>query len=71
MKKLTRAQLFVQAKEGRAARAKTGLSAQSWFVTAARDRAVETAQQHVVPSMKRPPTVLQIRRLAERLSARS
>jgi len=27
------------------------------LVVAARDRAIETAQQHAVPSMKRPPTV--------------
>jgi septum formation topological specificity factor MinE len=41
------------------------------LVVAARERAIETAQQHVVPSMKRPPTVLQRRRLAERLDAKS
>jgi hypothetical protein len=69
MKKLTRAHLFTSAKRAR--------NTQDWFeraklvVTAARDRAVETAQQHVVPSMKRPPAVLQRRRLAERLSANS
>jgi hypothetical protein len=39
-------------------------------IAAARERAVETTQQRVVPSMKRFPTVLQRRRLAERLSAR-
>jgi hypothetical protein len=51
---------------------------QDWFeraklvIVAARDRAVETtAQQRAVPSMKRPPTVVHRRRLAERLSARS
>ena len=48
-----------------------------WFeraklvVAAARERAVETSQQRAVPSMKRFPTVLQRRRLAERLSANS
>jgi hypothetical protein len=41
-----------------------------WFervklvVAAARDRAVKTTQQHAAPSMKRPPTVLQRRRVA-------
>jgi hypothetical protein len=40
-------------------------------VVAARERAAETAQQRAVPSMKRFPTVLQRRRLAERLSAKS
>ena len=45
-----------------------------WFeraklvVAAARDRAVEAAQQRRAPSMKRFPTVLQRRRLAERLA---
>ena len=45
-----------------------------WFeraklvVAAARDRAVETAEQRRAPSMKRFPTVLQRRRLAERLA---
>jgi hypothetical protein len=48
-----------------------------WFerarlvIVAARERAAETTQQRVVPSMKRFPTVLQRRRLAERLSANS
>jgi hypothetical protein len=40
-------------------------------VAAARDRAIEMAQQRAEPSMPRPPTVLQRRRLAERLGARS
>ena len=50
---------------------------QDWFgraklvVAAARDRATAMAQQRAVPSMPRPPTVSQRRRLAERLSARS
>ncbi len=45
-----------------------------WFeraklvVAAARDRAVETAQQRAAPSIKRPPTVWQRQRLAERLA---
>jgi hypothetical protein len=48
-----------------------------WFeraklvVAAARDRAIETTQQRVVPSMKSFPTVVHRRRLAERLGARS
>ena len=37
-------------------------------VATARDSAIETAQQRAVPSMKRFPTVLQRRRLAERLA---
>jgi hypothetical protein len=66
MKKLTRVQLFAPAKKAR--------NKQDWFeraklvVAAARERAVETAQQRRAPSMKRFPTVLQRRRLAERLA---
>jgi hypothetical protein len=69
MKKLTIAQLFAAPKRVR--------DTQDWFeraklvIVAARDRAVETAQQRAGPSMKRFPTVLQRRRLAERLSAKS
>ena len=69
MKRLTRAQLFAPAKRAR--------NTQDWFervklvVVAARDRAVEEAEQRTAPSMKRRPTVLQRRRLAERLSAKS
>jgi hypothetical protein len=66
MKKLTSAQLFAPPKKAR--KTKTRLERAKLVIVAARDRAVETAQQHVVPSMKRPPTVLQRRRLAERLS---
>jgi hypothetical protein len=58
--------------------AKRARRTKDWFeraklvVVAARDRAVETTQQRAVPSKKRPPTVLQRRRLAERLvSAKS
>jgi hypothetical protein len=40
-------------------------------VAAARDRAVEMAQQREAPPMTHRPTVLQRRRLAQRLSARS
>jgi len=73
MKTLTRVQLFGPATRARKRARKT----KDWFeraklvVAAARDRAAETAQQHAAPSMKRPPTVLQKRRLVERLSAKS
>ena len=40
-------------------------------VAAARERAVERAQQRAAPLMKRPLTLLQRRRLAERLPAAS
>jgi hypothetical protein len=69
MKSLTRALFFAPAKRMR--------NTQDWFgraklvVAAARDRAIEMAQQRAEPSMQRPPTVLQRRRLAERLGARS
>ena len=65
MKKLTSGQLFAAPKRVR--------DTQDWFeraklvIVAARDRAVETAQQRALPSMKRPPTVVHRRRLAERL----
>ena len=66
MKKFSRVQLFAPAKRTR--------NTKDWFeratlvVAAARDRAVETAQQRRAPSIKRSPTVLQRRRLAERLA---
>ena len=69
MKRLTSGQLFAEPKRVR--------DTQDWFeraklvIVAARDRAVETAQRRALPSMKRPPTVLHRRRLAERLSANS
>jgi hypothetical protein len=69
MKKLTRAQLFAPVQRG-------PRKTKDWFerarlvVAAARDRAVETAQQRRAPSMKRFPTVLQRRRLAERLASK-
>ena len=66
MKRLTRAQLFAEAK--RARRNKDWFGRAKLVVAAARDRAVETAQQRKAPSMKRFPTVLQRRRLAERLA---
>jgi hypothetical protein len=72
MKMWTSAELFGPPKRTRRTR-----KTKDWFeranlvVAAARDRAVETAQQRVAPSMKRPPTVLQRRRLAEMLNAKS
>src|SRR5262249_46038008 len=66
MKKLTSAQLFGAPKMTRKTKAR--LARAKLVVAAARDRAVETAQQRGAPSMKRFPTVLQRRRLAERLA---
>jgi septum formation topological specificity factor MinE len=69
MKRLTSAQLFNPPNKAR--KTKTRLERARLVIVAARDRAVESAQQRAVPSMKRPPTVLQRQRLAERLSANS
>jgi hypothetical protein len=69
METLTGAQLFAPAK--RARRNKDWFERAKLVVAAARDRAVETAQQRATPPMKRFPTVLQRRRLAERLNAKS
>ena len=66
MKRLTRAKLFAEAK--RARRDKDWLERAKLVLAAARDRAAETAQQRQAPAMKRFPTVLQRRRLAERLA---
>jgi hypothetical protein len=69
MKMLTSAELFAPPKRTR--------KTQDWFeraklvVAAARDCARETAQQRAAPSMTCPSTMLQSRRLAERLSAKS
>src|SRR5262249_38570980 len=68
MKTLTVAQLLAAAQKKRALRTKDWLERAKLVVAAARDRAVETAQQRRAPSMKRFPTVLQRRRLAERLA---
>jgi hypothetical protein len=68
MKRLTSGQLFAAPKRVR--------DTQDWFeraklvIVAARDRAVETAEQRALPSMKRPPTVLQRRRLVGRFSGK-
>jgi hypothetical protein len=69
METLTGAQLFAPAK--RARRTKDWFERARLVVAAARDRALETAQQRATPSMKRPPTVWQRRRLIERLNAKS
>ena len=73
MKKLTSAQLFAPPKKAR--KTKTRLERAKLVIVAARQRAARraarTAQQYAVDSMMRPPTVLQRRRLAERLSANS
>jgi hypothetical protein len=66
MKRLTSAQLFGAPKM--AHKTKVRLARAKFVVAAARDRAVETAQQRRAPAMKRFPTVLQRRRLAERLA---
>ena len=66
---MTSAQLFGAPKSARKTKAR--LARAKLLIVAARKRAAVTAQQHVVPSMKRPPTVLQRRRLAERLKAKS
>src|SRR6266478_6672348 len=70
MKRLTSAQLFAPPGIRRKDQ-KARLERAKLVVVAARDRALEKAQQRAVPSMKRFPTVLQRRRLAERLSANS
>jgi hypothetical protein len=70
MKTLTGVQLFAPGQRG-PPKTKDWFERAKLVVAAARDRAVETAQQRAVPSMKRFPTVLQRRRLAERLSAKS
>src|SRR6266567_34699 len=70
MKRLTSAQLFAPPKIARKTKAR--LERAKLVVVAARARAAERAQQHAAqPSTIRPPTVLQRRRLAERLSAKS
>jgi hypothetical protein len=75
MKVLTREQLFAPGQRG-PRKTKDWFERAKLVIAAARKRAARraarTAQQYAVElSMMRPPTVLQIRRLAERLSARS
>ena len=73
MKKLTSAQLFAPPKKER--KTKTRLERAKLVIAAARKRAARhaarTAQQYAVELSMMRPTVLQMRRLAERLSARS
>jgi hypothetical protein len=59
------------ARKKRARKTKDWLERAKLALAAARKRALETTQQRATPSMKRFPTVLQRRRLAERLSTRS
>ena len=63
MKSLTSAQLFAAPK--RADKAKARLERAKLVIAEARDRAVETAQQRAMPAMKRPPTVVHRRRVAQ------
>jgi hypothetical protein len=69
MKTLTRGQLFIPPRQAR--KTKDRLERAKLVVAAARDRAVETAQQGAGPSMKRRPTPAHRRRLAAMLSAKS
>ena len=69
MKRLTSAQLFAPPKFARKTKAR--LERAKLVVVAARERAAETAQKYAAqPSMMRPPTVLQRRRLAGRFSGK-
>jgi hypothetical protein len=69
MKRLTSAQLFAAPKS--LGKAKARLERAKLVIVAARERAVETAQQCAArPSTMRPPTVLQRRRLVGRFSGR-
>ena len=68
MKNLTSA-IFAAPK--RAGKTKARLERAKLVIVAARERAAETTQQCVVqPSMMRPPTVLQRRRLGGRFSGK-
>src|SRR5919204_1743570 len=72
VKRLTSAQLFGAPKSARKTKARLA-RAQS-LVVAARERATVTAQRYAAHALirpMRPPTVLQRRRLAERLDAKS
>jgi hypothetical protein len=69
MKMLMSADLFAPPKHKR--KTKDWFERAKLVVAAARERAAETAQQRVAqPLTTRSPTVLQRRRLAERLSAK-
>jgi hypothetical protein len=72
MKRLTSAQLFNAPKSVRKTKAR--LARAKLQIVAARQRAAVTAHRYVVRALARPmrlPTVLQRRRLAERLNAKS
>jgi hypothetical protein len=73
MKKLTSAQLFAPPKKAR--KTKTRLERAKLVIAAARERAAVTAKRYAAqPSAvrpMRPPTMLQTKRLAERLNAKS
>ena len=72
MKRLTSAQLFGAPK--RARKTKARLARAKLQIVAARERAAVTAQRYVVRALARPmrlPSVLQRRRLVERLDAKS
>jgi hypothetical protein len=72
MKRLTSAQLFDAPK--RARKTKARLARAKLQIVAARKRAAVTAQRHAAHALARPmrlPTLLQRRRLAERLDAKS
>jgi hypothetical protein len=72
MKRLTGAQLFDAPKSVRKTKAR--LARAKLQIVAVRQRAAVTAHRYVVRALARPmrvPTVLQRRRLAERLNAKS
>ena len=72
MKKLTSAQLFDAPKSARKTKAR--LARAKLVIVAVRERAAVTAQRYATRALARPiglPTVLQRRRLAERLNAKS
>jgi len=69
MEMFTNADPFAPPK--RARRNKDWFERAKLIVAAARHRAVQTAQKRGVPPMKRPPTLLQRRRLAKGWSVKS
>jgi hypothetical protein len=69
MKKLTRERLFAGPKKARKAR--TRLARANLVIVAARERAAEVAQQSAARPVTLRQRVLQRRRLAERLKAKS
>ena len=67
MKKLRRAQLFAAPASARKSRER--LERAKLLIVAARERAADIAQQSATKPLAMRPTVLQRRRLVERLSA--